>query len=113
VCRCAIGGPMEKLLVLVSTDPDGIVFELDADARKAIRGIGGRVKPARKLFVSYDTHDDFRRSHGPVFDHVALVLTGLPTEKLGELGGVRFIDAMNDKTIHLSRFRANAKHKEV
>jgi len=103
---------MTNLVVLVSTDPDGIVFQLDSDVRKAIRGMGSRVKPARRLFVSYETNDDFRRSHGPVFDHVALVLTGLSTDKLAALGGVRFIDALNDKTIHLSRFRDNEKRKE-
>jgi len=101
-----------KLDIRVSKKSDGFVFQLDPDVRKAIRETGSPVAPARKLFVTYETYDDFGREYGPVFDHVALAMTGLPKEKLAEFGGVRFIDALSDRTIYRSYFRDNANRKD-
>ncbi len=48
--------------------------------------------------------NDFELEHGPIWDHVAQVLTGLTDVQLDEIGGYRIIETKHEQTVFDSRY---------
>jgi hypothetical protein len=40
--------------------------------------------------------DDYERQHGPVWDEVSIILTGVPDESIDRLSGVRILRENGD-----------------
>lgn len=77
-------GPLE---IHVGLQRDGCAYELRPRSRDLVRSRFPHARPARSLFVGYDSQADFEAVHGPMWDQVALMLTGLTAEQLRGLGG--------------------------
>ena len=46
---------------------------------------------------------DFEQQHGPIWDHVAMVLTGLSFDQLQGIDGYQILDLKRERTIHDSQ----------
>ncbi len=93
----------EPLVIEVVSETDGYAYQLDPDSRLRIRKNVPNVSPAGRLFVGYDTKNDFEKIHGDMGLQIARLLTGLPQEQMEKLGGIEFFDVKNDRRVRLSR----------
>lgn len=96
---------MGTLLIRVTKDPDGLVFVMDGKSRQVVSDLIKPLRIPRKLFISYESEQDFGDHHGPFYDQAALLLTGLSRAQLAELGGAQFVDALTDRPIYRARFQ--------
>jgi hypothetical protein len=90
-------GPLAPLTILSIPVNDGTVFRLEANSQARImqhypnaRLLGEYVQTAGAAFPD-DVREDFERQHGPVWDQVIIVLTGIPEEAVAHLGGIRIV----------------------
>ncbi|HEY8375821.1 MAG TPA: hypothetical protein VIK91_04990 [Nannocystis sp.] len=68
----------------------GTTYGLDGDSRRAIEANFPDVHRVPAVFISAGTDEDFERVHSKMWKQIALVLTGLPSSKLKELGVVLY-----------------------
>jgi len=87
----------------VGRQGDGWTFRLSPRAKEILRGKVPEPFLNTSVFVSYDTKSDFEFFHGPVWEHVALVLTRLSPDQLSQLGGFVFVDRSRDDQILFSQ----------
>jgi hypothetical protein len=76
---------------------NGTVFKLEPSSQARImhhfpnaRLVGEVVESAGVVFP-HDVRNDFERQHGPVWDQVIILLTGISEEEIATLGGVRIV----------------------
>ncbi len=55
--------------------------------------------PASSVFISYGISSDIEFQYESMWKHIAELLTGLPAEKLQELGKVVFVDPRTKKLL--------------
>jgi len=55
--------------------------------------------PVSSVFIGYDTKHVFEIINGPVYHHVITLLTGMPMEKINEVGGFEVLDPNTNQTI--------------
>jgi hypothetical protein len=84
-----MSGP-KPIVIWVARESDGVSFALDRAGRVRLGEPATRSWP--RLFVGWDTKADYETIHGDITDQIAMVLTGLPLEKLKGLGGIIFKD---------------------
>ncbi len=77
---------------------DGYTFALHPKTVAFLKERGLSV-PLARLSVGFDTKSEFERMHGPVWEHIEQILTGLSLEEIKKLGAVEFIDAVTNKPI--------------
>jgi hypothetical protein len=82
-------GP-KPIVIWVARESDGVSFALDREARIRLGTTGAKAWP--RLFVGWDTKDDYDSIHGDITDQVVMLLTGMPLAKLKGYGGVVFKD---------------------
>jgi hypothetical protein len=87
------GGP---LVIYVGRQATGCAYELGPLSRKRIKEIFPQTPSAPKVFVGYETKQDFERIHGPLWEHVAIILTGLTPDQIDRLGGIRLYDPITE-----------------
>jgi hypothetical protein len=90
----------ERIDIAVGRQADGGAYELDPLSRKLIERRFPGLEPPRQVFLAYPKREDFKRVHGPLWRHVALMLTGLTDEQLEELGGFRIYDPLHSRFVH-------------
>lgn len=90
---------MDKVVIRVGRQLDGYTFRLDPRSRAKIAESLPGPLPASSVFLSFETRDDFERVHGPMWQHVAILLTGLSESQLRNLGGSVFVDAANGQAL--------------
>ena len=90
-------GPLAPLTILSIPMNGGTVFRLEANSQARImqhypnaRMRGEVVQPDGVMFP-HDVREDFERQHGPVWDEVITVLTGISEEEVAGLGGIRIV----------------------
>jgi len=98
-------GPLAPLTILSIPVRNGTVFKLEASSQARImqhypnaRLLGEVERDVRLEFPS-DVREDFERQHGPVWDQVIILLTGIPEEAIDRLGGIRIV-TMNGEVLH-------------
>ena len=91
---------MDKVVIQVGRQLDGYTFRLDPRSRATLAENLPVPLPA-SIFVSVDseTRECLERVYGPIWQHVAILLTGLSEAQLGNLGGSVFIDAANGQAL--------------
>jgi hypothetical protein len=87
----------------VGRQRDGWTFWLSPRAKQLLRGKVPEPVLDTSVFVGYDTKNDFEFFHGPVFEHVALLLTRLSRDQLAQLGGYFFVDRSGNDEILFSQ----------
>jgi len=79
----------QPLTINVEVDDQRWRFSLESRDRSRVTAL------ATTVTIPLDVADDFRTLHGDLYPHVAEWVTGLSLEQILELGGVRFVGAVN------------------
>jgi hypothetical protein len=87
----------------VGRQRNGWTFRLSPDAKQILRGKVPEPILNTSVFVGYDTKSDFEFFHGPVWEHVAQLLTQLSPDQLAQVGGFFFVDRSGDDEILFSQ----------
>lgn len=87
----------------VGRQMDGLTFRLSPESKDILRGSVPDTILNSKIFISYDTKADFESTWGAVWEHVAMLLTGLPLERLRQFGRVRFVDRSRGNQLLFSK----------
>jgi len=95
-------GPLMPIVIYMTWQSLGNTFVLHPHSRTAIRRRFPKARQVSSISVEYLTRSDFEQTHGPIWDHIALVLTGLSSEQLAELGGYRIYDPATEQTVYES-----------
>lgn len=92
-------GPLMPVVIYRTRQSHEFVFRLHPHSRSAIRRRFPQSQQASSLSIEYGTQSDFEQMHGPVWDHVAMVLSGLSLEDLSVLGGYRIFDLDTEEVV--------------
>jgi hypothetical protein len=92
-------GPLGPIEILVGRQSDGCTYSLHPTSRKLIRRRFQSARLVPSLFIAADTRADFEAAQGPVWDQIAMILTGLSKQQMDELGGVRVYDPVNKRVL--------------
>jgi hypothetical protein len=95
-------GPIMPVVINVTRQALGITAALHPHSRTAIRRRFPNARRVSSVYVEYETEAEFKHAHGPMWDEIALVLTGLTADQLQELGGYRVFDPVAEKTVYES-----------
>jgi len=90
---------MAKIVVEVGQQIDGVTFRLSPKTRAFLSSRGMSLPPASSLFVAQETATDFTQYHGPLWNHVVMILTGLGETELRKLGGFEFVTPTDKKVL--------------
>lgn len=93
---------MDKIIVEVGKQLDGYTFRLSPRTRTRLERELPNLPPATSLFVGFDTQGDFEKIHGPMWQQIVSILTGLSEDRLKKLGGYDFVDPLTNRVIHRS-----------
>lgn len=88
-------GPIK---ILANREAMGTTYALEGEARLALQENFPGVHVAPTVYVGVETQDDFERVHGKFWKQIAILLTGLPTAKLKDLGVILW-DPFRKRTI--------------
>ena len=85
-------GPLGPVVILIGRQSDGRSYTLSPSSKKLVRKKfpGSTIAPS--VFITTSTHSDFAAVHGPIWDQVAIILTGLSSGQLEQLGGYQIYD---------------------
>ena len=84
-------GPLAPLMILSIPTGDGTEFRLESSSQERILGHYPNARVVGQVEFPTPVRQDFERQHGPVWDHVTAILTGVPDEVVDRLGGVRIV----------------------
>jgi hypothetical protein len=90
---------MGKMTLLVGQQKDGYVFRLKPSSKKDLLQERDSPDLVSSVFISYDTKHDFEQIHGPVWDHIISLLTGLSLNDLNRVGGFAVVDPGTGQTL--------------
>ena len=103
----------EPIVIYESSNRAGTTFALSPHTEMALeRKLGDTFKPAPRIFIAHATKDDTERLHVRLWRQILMLLTGLPEDRLAELGKVEFRDAVTEKLIARPR-RAPSPARET
>src|SRR5208282_5864162 len=88
---------MPKIIVDVGEQMNGTTFSLSPKTRAFLSPHFRNVVPPSSVFVSHETASNFENYHGPLWEHIAMILTGLSEKQLKELGGFEFVTPVGGK----------------
>jgi hypothetical protein len=91
------GGPV---VILLGRQTDGNTYSLHPNSLKLIRRHFPQVRPQPTVFIGSDTQAGSEAAGGPIYDQVAILLTGLSPEKLATIGGYRIVDPITDLVLY-------------
>jgi hypothetical protein len=102
-------GPLAPLVIWAIQTAEGTLFRLDPKSQARVMHhfpnarLGGEYllheREPRELLFPRQVRDDYERQHGPVWNQVIIILTGIPDESIDRLGGVRILSE-NGETLH-------------
>ena len=107
-------GPLAPLTILSIPTREGTVFRLTARSQGRLMQhfpnatLSGDVALPRDVLYPTGVREDFQRQHGPVWDHVIAILTGLTEDAIARLGGIRILGE-DGRVIH-ERLPADIPH---
>jgi hypothetical protein len=83
--RARRAAPPDPIIVYAASSLDGTSFALDpASARRIKQAFPDVHVSTRHVYISHDTRGAFEESIGPFEDQIAILLTGVPAERLTE-----------------------------
>jgi len=87
-----------KITIRVATQLDGYTFALSPESRSSLSSFGKKSIPDQ-VYVGYDTKLGFEDLHGPMWEMLARLLTGLSDKEISSFRPIVFVDA-NAHVIH-------------
>lgn len=91
----------ERSVILVGLQADGTTYSLHPAFRRRLREAFPTARPAPSVFIGSDTKADFESLHGPMWEQIAILLTGLSLQKLTDFGQVIVRDPMSGREFEL------------
>lgn len=91
--------PRPKIRIDVGTQAEGCTYALGPSAVAAIEHAFKGVRPARSIHVGYGTRGAFEQAHGPMWDQIVTLLTGLALDRLTNQFDVIIFDAASEKVV--------------
>lgn len=85
-------GPLGPIEIVVSRRSDGCAYTLSPTSRRLVLKRFPHANLAPNVFISTTNQADFERTQGPIWNHIALILTGLSESEIADLGGYRVMD---------------------
>lgn len=93
-------GPLTPVVILMRRHSQGAEFTLHPQSRMLVKRRFPDARPVASVSIESTTMQDFEQQHGPIWEHIALVLTGLSTAQLAELGGYEVVDVHREQTVN-------------
>ncbi len=93
-------GPLTRVLIFMRRHSLGADFSLHPHSKAFIHRRFPQSRPVSSISIEWNTKSDFEQEHGPIWDHIAVVLTGLSLEQLATLGGYQVYDLMREQTVY-------------
>ncbi len=90
---------MDHIVIYVGRQKDGCTYQLHPSSRARIRMSFPNAHITPSIFVGYETQSDFEVFHGPLWDQVTQILTGLSLAEIESLGGFRIFDPTTGKEV--------------
>jgi hypothetical protein len=84
-------GPLAPLMVLSIPTSEGTEFRLEPASQERIMLHFPNARVVGQVAFPTQVRKDYERQHGPVWDQVIILLTGIPEEAVARLGGVRIV----------------------
>jgi hypothetical protein len=81
-------GPLAPLKIVSIPTSEGTEFRLEPASQERILMHFPNAHPAGKVTFPVQVRADYEIQHGPVWDQVIKVLTGIPEEAIAGLGGI-------------------------
>jgi hypothetical protein len=92
--------PRKPVEILRSVNRDGETYALSPGTKERLRAtFGDDVRARSRLFISHETRADYDHVHKDIAAQVVILLTGLTEDRLRDLGGVRFLDAVTEREL--------------
>jgi hypothetical protein len=106
-------GPLAPLTILSIPTGEGSEFRLESASQERIASHFPNANLAGKftLTLPRDVRHDFERQHGPAWEQVVTVVTGLSDEDVESLGGVQIVGM--DGRVHYQRMPASTQRQHV
>lgn len=80
------------LRIHIGRQSDGCSYALHPRSASRVKEAFPSARIAPRVFVGFDTQAAFEEAHGPIWDQIAQLLTGLTHAQLQALGGVELYD---------------------
>ena len=90
---------MAAILINIGRQSDGCTYQLYPRSRLEIGRRFPGVRPAPSVFVGYEAQSEFESSHGPMWQQIAMLVTGLSVGQMQEMGGVKLYDPADEREI--------------
>jgi hypothetical protein len=84
-------GPLAPLTILSIPISEGTEFRLEPASQERILLHFPNARVVGQVTFPTQVRNDYERQHGPVWDQVVILLTGIPDEAVTRLGGVRIV----------------------
>ncbi len=85
-----------------STQRDGFTFSLNPRSKKVLNEQEPAINPLPRIFIAFNTADDFQTERGDLFEHIAQLLTRLSESELIEkFGGYEIIDPITGRSLYM------------
>jgi hypothetical protein len=84
-------GPLAPLIIWAIPTAEGTAFRLDPKSQARVMHHFPNARLAGEMLFPSQVRRDHQRQHGPAWDQVIVILTGIPDESIDCLGGVRIL----------------------
>jgi len=95
----ASSGRRARIRIDVGVQAEGCTYALGPNAVAAIAERFPDARPARSIYVGYGTREAFEEAHGPMWEQIVTLLTGLTPERLAAHADVVVFDPATDKVL--------------
>jgi hypothetical protein len=95
-------GPLGPVVILIGRQSDGLSYTLSPSSKKLIWKKFPTSNIAPSVFISTTTQSDFEGIHGSIWEQVAIILTGLSSAQIEQLGGYQIYDPVTRRILHES-----------
>lgn len=95
-------GPLMPVIIQMRHQSLGQTFDLHPHSSSAIRRRFPQARQASNLSIEYGRDLNIEETYGPIWDYIAIMLSGLSHEQLADLGGYQIVDLKTDSVVHES-----------
>jgi hypothetical protein len=92
-------GPLTPLVVIMRRHSLGADFTLHPHSRALLQRRFPQARAVSSVSIETSALHDFEQQHGPIWEQIVQVLTGLTPPQLAQLGGYRIVDPIHDQTV--------------
>lgn len=92
-------GPLGRVEIIINRQGDGCTYSLTPSSWKLISKSFPGSKLTPSVFIATPTPFDLERDHGPIWEQVAKILTGLNAEQIAQVGGYRVIERRDRRVL--------------